>query len=206
MTGVAAIILAAGEGRRFGAGSEDSKLTALLDGRPLIRHVADAVLTSWAKPIFVVTGHAHEKVEDAIFGLNLRILLNPFAANGLSSSLKLGLANVPEDASGAIILLGDMPYVTERLINRLIDAFAASPSGTIAVVPVFRGRRGNPSLLSRRSFREVETIQGDQGARGLLDKKTHGVIEIPIDDPGIAFDIDTVEMLAQAPILRPVKA
>lgn len=194
MARVGGIILAAGEARRFGSGPHDTKLLALLDGIPLVRHVARAALAARTRPVLVVTGHAGAEVECALADLDLVFIRNPDPSAGLSQSLKLGLKALPDDIEGAIILLADMPFVSAPLIDRLITAFETAGAAH-AIVPVRAGQRGNPVLLGRSLFAAVKEIEGDRGARILIDRLTEGVIEVPIDDPAIAIDIDTPDML-----------
>jgi molybdenum cofactor cytidylyltransferase len=195
---VAAIILAAGESRRFGSSAQESKVLALLEGRPLVLHVARAALASHARPVIVVMGHARPKIEAALAGLDVHFVYNPAPAAGLSRSLKIGLDALGDEAEGALVLLADMPYVTAKLIDKLLDAFETAPAGTQAIVPVDGGRRGNPVLLGKDIFATVKEIEGDRGARALLDTLGQGVIELPIDDPAIGIDIDTPNMLPRA--------
>ena len=195
MSKVAAIILAAGESQRFGTGAEDNKVLATLDGVPLIRHVAEAALASQARPIVVVTGNAGPKIQTALSDLDLQFIHNPDPGAGLSRSLALGLDHLTEDISGALILLADMPYVTASLIDQLVAAFEMAPADPFAVVPVHAGRRGNPVLLGKVIFAPVKAIEGDRGARSLIDALEHGVIEGLLDDRSIEIDVDTQEML-----------
>jgi len=197
VTSVAAIILAAGRARRFQVGPDDSKLLATLAGKALVRHVAEAALHSRARPIFVVTGHAADKVEAALEGLDLTLVHNPDPDAGLSQSLALGLKSLPRETSGAIVLLADMPLVSADLIDRLIAAFASAANEPQAVVPVHAGRRGNPVLLGRNIFPEALVITGDRGARALLDAPGTAIIECPIDDEAVMIDIDTQDALAK---------
>jgi molybdenum cofactor cytidylyltransferase len=194
---IAAIILAAGRSRRFHAGPEDSKVLAVLAGKPLVRHVAEAAAQSRAKPILVVTGQAAVKIEAALAGLDLRFVHNADPDAGLSRSLRTGLVELPPESSGAIILLADMPYVTAALIDRLIAAFMNAAQEPQAVVPVRDGRRGNPVLLGRSLFAAAMAIEGDRGARALLDAPGVATLECPVDDSAIAIDIDTRDVLAK---------
>ena len=160
MTEVAAVLLAAGAASRYRAagGAEASKLVANFRGEPLVRAAAAAALASRAKkPLIVVTGHACEDIEAALSGIDATFVHNPDYASGLSSSLKAGVAALPESASGALILLGDMPRVSAKLLDRLIAAFAERPEA-LAVIPVHGGERGNPALLSRALFAEIATL------------------------------------------------
>jgi molybdenum cofactor cytidylyltransferase len=185
---MAAVVLAAGRATRMGS----NKLIAEAGGKLLLRHVVDAALASSARPLIVVTGHEADAVAGALQGLDVRFVHNAHFAQGLSTSLKTGIAAVPPDAAGAVILLGDMPAVTAALIDELIEAFAHAPHMS-AVVPVHDGQRGNPVLLSRRLFREVPRLKGDRGARPILDDHTD-VLEIQ-GDHAVTLDIDTPDAL-----------
>ena len=115
-------------------------------------------------------------------------------AEGLAASLRAGIAAVPEDAPGIIVSLGDMPNVTAPVLDRLAQAFTDAPEA-LAVAPTLLGQRGNPVLLSRALFPAVAALTGDQGARRLLEEAGEAVIEVPLDDPAIALDVDTPEAL-----------
>ena len=197
---VAAVVLAAGRSSRYlaGGGAEASKLVAEYRGEPMVRRVARAALASCARPVVVVTGHARMDVEAALAGLPLAFAFNPDFGSGLASSLKTGVAALPEAALGAVVLLGDMPDVEAEMIDRIIEAFAAHPDAS-AAVPVHAGRRGNPVLLGRALFSAVARLEGDEGARRLLREAASGrVVEVPFDAAAVALDIDTSDDLAAA--------
>jgi molybdenum cofactor cytidylyltransferase len=200
MVKIAALVLAAGRSSRFAAagGRETTKLAASIAGKPLVRFAAEAALASAAQPVVVVTGHAQEAVEAALRGLSLQFVHNPDFASGVASSLRVGIAALPYDTAGAIVLLADMPAVTPFLIDRLIVAFAARP-GLAAAIPVGEGRRGNPVLVSAALFPSVANLEGDEGARRLLATlPSERLIEVPIDDLGATLDVDTPDALAAA--------
>jgi molybdenum cofactor cytidylyltransferase len=117
MADIAAILLAAGQATRFEAGPDDTKLAADFKGKPLVVHAAAAALASRADPLIAVTGHAAEKVFSALAGLDFVAVHNPAFAQGLSTSLKAGIAALPLEVRGAVILLADMPFVTAELIS-----------------------------------------------------------------------------------------
>lgn len=196
MNKVAAIILAAGRASRFGAGEGDSKVLAPLDGRPLVRHVAEAALASRARPVIVVTGHAAEAVQAALAGLDVTFVHNARAASGMASSLQCGLAAAPSSCDAALILLADMPRVRAATFDALIAAHEGATPHPLAVAPVYEGRRGNPVLLGRPLFGAVAALEGDVGARGLLKAAGAEIAEIAVSDPGVLLDIDTREALA----------
>jgi molybdenum cofactor cytidylyltransferase len=204
MPEIGAVVLAAGRSSRFRAagGEEISKLVALLDGKPLVRHAAEAALASRARPVVVVTGHAREAVEAALAGLPVVFAHNAAFAAGLASSLRAGVAALPADVAGALVLLGDMPRIEAALLDRLIEAFAARPLA-LAAAPVHGGRRGNPALLSRALFAALARLEGDEGARRLLgEADPKRIVEVEVESDGVTLDIDTPGELAAARNLR----
>lgn len=188
---VAAIVLAAGRSSRMGG---PNKLLAEIGGRPLVRIVAEAALASRARPVIVVTGHQRERVEAALAGLDVVLVHNPAYADGLSASLKAGIAAVPPAADGAIICLGDMPQVDARLIDRLLTAFDPE-RGALVAVPTIGGKRGNPVVWSRRFFSDLSTLTGDVGARGLIASYPEAVVEVATTDDAALTDVDTPDAL-----------
>lgn len=183
----AAIVLAAGQGTRM---PHAHKLTAPLNGEPLVRRAVLAALASKARPVIVVTGHEGEKVRAALAGLDVVFVENPDFAQGLSTSLKAGIAAVPEDADRAVVLLGDMPKVEPTLIDRLVAAIDPA-AGRLIAVPVAQGRRGNPVAWSRLLFPALMAIEGDVGARALIADEPGLVVEVPVEGEGAFLDIDT---------------
>ncbi|HEX7006525.1 MAG TPA: molybdopterin-binding/glycosyltransferase family 2 protein [Alphaproteobacteria bacterium] len=188
---VAAIVLAAGQSRRMGS---VNKLLADIDGVPMIRRVVSAVADSRARPILVVTGHEAERVRAALGGLPVTFVDNPDYAEGLSASLRHGLAAVPASAKGALVVLGDMPLVDARQIDRLIDAFDPAAGRSICV-PVWRGKRGNPVLWARRFFTEMQAVAGDVGARHLIGEHDDSVHEVEMESDAVLVDVDSPDAL-----------
>jgi molybdenum cofactor cytidylyltransferase len=189
---VAAVVLAAGRSTRMGA---INKMLAEIGGKPLVRIAVEQAIASRAKPVIVVTGHQHEKVEAALKDLPVRLVRNPDYAEGLGTSLKTGIAAVPENADGAIVCLGDMPQVDAALIDRLVGAFDPE-RGALVIVPSINGRRGNPVVWSRRFFHDLMSVQGDIGARHLIGTYAEAVVEIPVAGEAALTDVDTPESLS----------
>lgn len=189
---VGAVVLAAGRSTRMG---KENKLLELLDGKPIVRLAVDAALASQAAPVVVVTGHDSQAVEQALAGCRITLVHNAAYEEGLSGSLRRGLAALPEQVEGAVICLGDMPRVTPRVIDRLIGAFAPKAGRSICV-PTVNGRRGNPVLLDRSLFAEVSTLTGDTGAKPLVTRHAEATVEVAIAEEGVLLDVDTPESLA----------
>lgn len=194
--GFAAVILAAGRSSRMGEGI--NKLLAEVGGRPVILRVAEAALASRARPVIVVTGHEHARVEAALAGLDVVFVHNPDHARGMASSLRAGIAAVPDAVAGALVVLGDMPLLASGLLDRLMDAYAPK-AGRLIAAPVEGGQRGHPVLWSRRFFAELAALEGDVGARAILAANAELVAEVPVEaEEGAFLDVDTPRLLAEA--------
>jgi molybdenum cofactor cytidylyltransferase len=190
---IAGLVLAAGQSRRMGT---LNKLLIGIDGKPMIRRVVEAVAASQARPLLVVTGHERERVESALAGIDVRFVHNPDYAEGLSTSLKCGLAALPAEIDGCVICLGDMPMVNASVIDRLIASFNPV-EGRAICLPTRRGQRGNPVLLGRQLFAELAAISGDVGARDLIAAYPERVSEVEVESDAVLTDIDTPQALAK---------
>jgi molybdenum cofactor cytidylyltransferase len=115
-------------------------------------------------------------------------------ALGLSASLKAGIAALPDGASGALVLLGDMPKVPHAVLQPLV---AAVEAGAWAAAPVFEGRLGNPVVLSASLFPMVLQLEGDRGARALIEGLGEALVRVSAPDSGVLYDVDRREDLDQ---------
>jgi molybdenum cofactor cytidylyltransferase len=188
---VGAVVLAAGLSRRMGAAN---KLLLDVDGAPMLARCVDAALASSARPVVVVTGHEAAAVRAALAGREVIFVHNPEPEAGLASSLRLGIAALGEKVDGAVVCLGDMPWVRAEHIEVLIAAFEASGERPICV-PTHDRKRGNPVLWPARHFAAIAALTGDSGARSLLDAHAGEVCYVPVADPGVTLDVDTPEAL-----------
>ncbi len=179
---VVALVLAAGSASRFGA----DKVTALLSGEPVVRHVVRA-LEGIAGRIVVVVGDNAEAVRQALTGGRVEIIRNPLAREGLSSSIVAGLNAMPECAA-VMILLGDQPRIDRAVVSSVIDGWRAGGGAIIA--PSYRGVRAPPVLFTRAVFAELRGLTGDSGAKVVLDRDPHRVMVVEVDQP-VPVDVDT---------------
>ena len=184
---VGAVLLAAGQSRRMGL---QNKMTVEIEGKPMVKLAAQALIQSNADPIIVVLGHEPESVKQVLQGMPVTFVQNTDYADGLSTSLRTGLGALPSNSAGAIIALGDMPSVTAEDIDKLIAAFDPS-SGQSICIPTHAGKRGNPVLWARRYFSDMVSISGDVGARHLIGESADQVCEVPCANPGVLIDLDT---------------
>jgi molybdenum cofactor cytidylyltransferase len=198
---VAAVVLAAGQSTRMAP--YNKLLVADRAGKPMIARVVDNVLSSRARPVTVVVGHRGEDIRAALGGRPVSFVEAADYAQGLSASLKAGIAALPPEVPAAVVCLGDMPLVTGRMIDRLLDAWDPDEGRSI-VVPTHLGKPGNPILWDRRYFPEILQLSGDAGARSLLARHAEQVVEVELAEDAVLRDFDTVESLATLPQrLRP---
>jgi molybdenum cofactor cytidylyltransferase len=186
---IAALVLAAGQSSRMG----ENKLLLPLEGKPVLRHVVDAIGDSSVASIIVVLGHQADDVRALVGDGPVAFIVNEDYRQGLSTSLKTGLAALPPEVDGAMVFLGDMPDVDSALIDRMIAAFDPGQMRAI-VVPKRAGRRGHPVLWGRGFFAPlIEKLTGDIGAKAFIGQYAEWVAEIEADDDGVFTDLDTPE-------------
>lgn len=187
---IGALVLAAGTSSRMGG---TNKLLAEMDGIALVRRAVNAALASRCSSVQVVTGHQGDAIESALAGLDVRCLRNPAYASGMASSLRTGLHALPAEADAVVIVLGDMPQVSAALIDALITAW--DPQDPRIVVPTRAGRRGNPILWPKAMVGEMASVEGDVGARALLERHADRVHRVEWKDDAIFTDVDTLQAL-----------
>jgi molybdenum cofactor cytidylyltransferase len=182
---VTGIILAAGASSRMGR----TKQLLPFRGQTLLECVVDTALASSLHRIVVVLGHESEVLEPLLASRDVAVIHNSHYDKGQSSSIKTGLHALTEEADAALFLLGDQPLVTPEIINLILAAYETSPSPI--VLPVFKGKRGNPALFSRETFPRLAALKEDCGARPLFVEYAEHILKVPVSDPAIHFDIDT---------------
>jgi molybdenum cofactor cytidylyltransferase len=186
---IGAVVLAAGQSRRMG---KENKLLKSYEGEPLVRHTVTRVKQADIASLVVVTGHQREEVEEVLSPLDVKTVYCPDHADGLSASLRTGLANLPDDLDGVVVCLADMPLLTPRHLNRLIASFDPVEGREICV-PTRNGKRGNPVLWSSRFIAEMTAIRGDTGARHLIGENEDVLVEVAMEDDGVLVDLDSPE-------------
>lgn len=184
-SGVEAIVLAAGMSRRMGT----PKQLLRMGGETILQRTLENVRDSNVSEIILVLGHAADDVRNTISAQGLKVVINPEYQQGMGTSLRSGLAAVDAAAKAAIIVLADQPWVRAETLNRLIECHRERKPQII--VPTYRGFRGNPVLLDRSVFAEVQALSGDVGCRAIFGDHTEGIVKLPVDDPGILLDIDS---------------
>lgn len=183
---VAGIILAAGLSSRMG---RPKALLPMGDG-VLLDRILQAARASSLAPLILVVGHGAGKIVPRTATGDLAVVHNPDYRRGQSTSLHAGIGAVPRQCTGAMFLLGDQPFISRDTIDLLIRSMTAG--GRKIILPTFEGRRGNPALIHRSLFPEIHRIEGDTGARVLFRGMKNAILEVPVSDPGIHQDLDTM--------------
>ncbi|MDQ7782152.1 MAG: nucleotidyltransferase family protein [Desulfomonilaceae bacterium] len=187
------IILAAGLSTRMGV----PKLLMPLDGSPILSHVLQAALDSSLDRVILVAGPGLMS-SSYLRGLprvsaRLRVVTNPRPQEGMSSSLRVGMAAMDPNSQGVMVILADQPRLTHTLIDELKAVFLRDPSKIVA--PAIHGRRTTPVIFPASLFDELTAQRGDVGGRDVVTQNLHKVVEIEMGSYYDDADIDTPEDL-----------
>ncbi|MBI5932264.1 MAG: putative selenium-dependent hydroxylase accessory protein YqeC [Chloroflexi bacterium] len=181
---ITGIILAAGESKRFG------KPKQLLDwnGKSFVKQVAETALSAGLRPVIVVTGANAEEVENALAGLDVKLVRNEAWKSGQASSIVAGVKSLPQNIGASFFLLADQPQIGADVIHALREVHAQRLSPIIAPL-VMEERRANPVLFDRVTFPDLLTLTGDVGGRAIFDK--HKVEYLPWYNSELLMDVDS---------------
>ncbi len=192
-----AIVLAAGASRRMGR----PKLDLDLGGKTLVeRSVQNLLDASLDRVRLVVPPGWLMAPADLAPTKSLEVIRNPNCDEGLSSSLRAGLRALPKATRMVLVALADKPLVKPETIRKLLTVFeAVFEKGDAKVVyPVYRGEQGHPVVWDVTLVDELSRVEGDRGAKAVLDAHRLEAVAVDVDDAGVCFDIDTPEDYAAA--------
>ena len=185
------VILAAGNSTRMG---KDNKLLKNIDGIPLIRNIALEITKSDLDSCSIVLGYQSDKVAEAIKDLNVNMILNPLWKEGQASSLKAALNTIDATYSDLLIMLGDLPGVKSKHINKIIEEhLLANNRKSKITIPSFNGKNGNPVIWGRSFFPDLSNLKGDVGGRVLFSQHPAAINLLDMDDEAVIIDTDTPE-------------
>ncbi|MGI9951772.1 selenium cofactor biosynthesis protein YqeC [Moorellaceae bacterium AZ2] len=182
---VGIIILAAGEGRRYGA----PKQLLPWQDKTILQHVVEVALAAGLGDVVVVLGHAANEIARVLQQYPVNLVYNPAYREGMSTSLQAGLRALSPGVTGALVVLGDQPGISPSVLRAVGDAYLRQ--GKKLVAPLYGGKRGNPVLVDSALWEELGHLRGDQGARRLFERYPGEVGLVPVDCPGVIYDIDT---------------
>jgi len=182
----AAIILAAGLSRRMGR----PKLLLELEGRPIIRHAVERVISAGIRHVLVVAQPEHEALARALAGLPVRFVVNPTPEAGQGSSVSAGVRALPLGTTAVLIALGDQPAVPAEAIPALLEALKRP--GKCIAAPRYTDGLGNPVLFAASVFPELLELTGDRGARAIVERDPSRLIQVDVGS-SMPRDVDTPE-------------
>ncbi|TCO43379.1 nucleotidyltransferase family protein [Dokdonella fugitiva] len=182
-----AILLAAGASTRLGR----AKQLIEVEGEPLLRRAARALLDTSPHSLVVVLGHDADALGACAADLPLQRIVARDHAEGLAASLRAGIAALPAACEGALVALTDQPALDGAHLRALRDAWRATPAR--AAASAYAGVLGVPALLPRTWFADAMQLQGDTGARALLRARAGEVVAVAA--PALARDLDTPDDL-----------
>ena len=192
MAAIVGLLLAAGQGTRFGG----DKLRAMIrhegDDMRIGARAASQLLEALPESIAIVRPSDDTLAED-FAAVGLAIVKCDAACDGMGASLACGV-RASQDAAGWIVALADMPWIAVATIRAVRAAIEA---GAQIAAPVYRGTRGHPVGFSNTHYTELSTLSGDAGARSILEQHRSAITLIDVNDPGILQDVDTPDALQQ---------
>jgi molybdenum cofactor cytidylyltransferase len=180
---IAGVLLAAGESRRFAR----QKLLELWRGEPLVARAARSLRDGGLSPIVVVVPPV-ASVREALSHLEVALVVNAEPGRGISHSIALALAALPDSAAAALLAVADQPLMDAPLVARLCAAYVP---GAI-VTPRYGSHQGNPRLFDRRYFAELSQLEGDVGGHAVALSHPGAVIECVFPERS-GLDLDRPE-------------
>jgi len=192
---VCGIVLAAGESKRFGQGNKLLEPLAAKEGKCSLELVLDSCLKSHLDNVVLVMGHDEETVRSLVekeyASQDLFLAVNPDFAEGMSTSLKMGLASALKASNfdAVMFILADQPGADSRLLDDILEAYKNSAASLCA--PFFGDRRGNPVVVGKRFFNNILTLEGDVGAREIICQNDDWLRKVSVEDEAVFKDLDT---------------
>ena len=184
---ISAILLAAGRSTRM---SGENKLLKDFHRIPLIKHSVRNILASSIDELIIVLGHQKEILEKLINkNEKIQFVFNKDFGSGMASSIKTGLNHLSKKTEAFFICLGDMPMVNKDIFNLLIK----SKNNREIIVPTYKNKQGNPILFSKSMKKKIMTIEGDVGAKKVLELNKDKTLNIETNDQSITKNFNTLD-------------
>jgi molybdenum cofactor cytidylyltransferase len=187
MRGLWAIILAAGESKRMGF----PKMLLPFNGITMLENVIGNINGSDIENVLVVIGAEKETLTELLRKTSVKYCFNDNYKEGMLSSVKCGIRNLPSDIDAVLVFQGDQPFISPKVVNRMIERYRSTGKGI--VIPVYKRKRGHPLLLDSKYRNEIEMLDNREGLRSLSYRFSADVLEVETDDPGILRDFDTYD-------------
>lgn len=185
---LATIILAAGQSKRMGS---INKLLMRIEDRPMIQRVVDVAIEAGSSDIYVVTGFERDRIESCMSGYVVNFVHNESFRAGMGTTIAGGIKAISDQGfDGAMILLGDLPYLRADTAIVVAESFLEY-EGRKIIIPTYQGNPGHPVVFPKAFFNELTQLSGDRGAREVYARHQSSVARIEVEDPGGTHDLDT---------------
>jgi molybdenum cofactor cytidylyltransferase len=189
--GIAGVVLAAGTSSRMG----QNKLFISLQGETVLRRAVRTALAAGLDPVLVVLGHESERALGELAGLRCIPVVNQDYARGINTSLRTGIAAVPHESRAALVMLADMPFVTEPMLSTLIERYQSA--GAPLVVSNYEGVDAPPMLYDSSLFEELRALDGEGCGKKVVKRHRSEGLEVrwpktALQDLDVPADVDTV--------------
>jgi molybdenum cofactor cytidylyltransferase len=193
--GPSALVLAAGASARF----LGTKQLAEIGGKTLVGRAVDAIPPAQVRETVVVLGHEAQRVARAIGARKgVKVVINDDYRDGMGSSIRTGILALAKDAEGVMLLLADQPSVTRPLLQRMLRVFESADSRGRIVAAAYGQLVTPPVIFSKRYFRELAGLKGDQGARSVIERHARSLSLVKVRSRAVLADVDTGEELEAA--------
>jgi len=181
---ISSILLAAGQSKRMNG---ENKLTKEVQGIPLIKHSVKNILDSFVDELIIILGYKNETLKKLIDNnKKIKFVFNKNFESGMASSIKIGLDHLSKNTEAFFICLADMPMVNKNIHNLLIES---KKNGEI-IVPTYKGKQGNPVLFSISMKEKIKNIEGDIGAKKIIDMNKDKILFCETNDIGVTKDFN----------------
>jgi molybdenum cofactor cytidylyltransferase len=188
---VAGVLLAAGTSSRMGR----NKLLLALNGTSVLHRAVTTAIEAGVDPVLVVVGHESDRALAELDGVRCTTVVNPRYARGMNTSVSAGIAAVPADAIGAVVMLADMPFVTAEMVRTVVQRFRASDAPL--VVSNYGDVLAPPILYGRGLFEELRALDGDGCGKRVV--KAHRAEAVELQWPASALtDLDVPDDVERA--------
>ena len=182
---ISSILLAAGLSKRMNG---ENKLTKKIQGIPLIKHSVKNILASSINELIIVLGYQKEIIEKLIDKHEkVKFIFNKDFESGMASSIKVGINHLSDNSEAFFICLADMPMVSSNIYDFLIK----SKNQKDILVPTYKGQQGNPILFNKSMKEKIMSIDGDAGAKKILELNKDKILNLEINDQGVAKGFNT---------------
>ncbi len=189
---VSCLVLAAGLSSRMTIGN---KLLLKVKSLTIVEKTIKNLYNSNIDSFFIILGHQNNLLSKVLKNFKIPLIINEAYREGISSSIKKGISLIDQTSNGVMICLADMPKITSKTYNTLIEKFKKyyDSSTPLIILPEYNGETGNPVILSNHFFSELKEISGDIGAKHLIKKNKKYIKKVNISESYILEDIDDLE-------------